>query len=109
MLLFDENLSPDLPRRLADLFPGSAHVHELGLGASPDVQVWEEAKDKMLAVVSKDSDLYYLSLVKKHPPKVIVLRLGNCSTRQVEDTLRRNAIAILEFLNESDTSTLILP
>jgi hypothetical protein len=35
-LLFGENLSPKLPRLLADLFPGSAHVDELGLGATDD-------------------------------------------------------------------------
>lgn len=28
-LLFDQNLSPRLPRRLADLYPGSDHVFEL--------------------------------------------------------------------------------
>ena len=30
-LLFDENLSPKLPRLLAAYFPGSAHVRECGL------------------------------------------------------------------------------
>jgi predicted nuclease of predicted toxin-antitoxin system len=30
-LLFDENLSPKLVAALADIFPNSAHVHEIGL------------------------------------------------------------------------------
>ena len=30
-LLLDENLSPKLIRRLADVFPGSVHVHDCGL------------------------------------------------------------------------------
>jgi predicted nuclease of predicted toxin-antitoxin system len=30
-LLFDQNVSPDLVRRLADLFPGSEHVFNLEL------------------------------------------------------------------------------
>jgi predicted nuclease of predicted toxin-antitoxin system len=29
-LLFDQNLSPRLPSKLADLYPGSQHVRELG-------------------------------------------------------------------------------
>jgi len=34
-LLFDENLSPKLPRLLTDLFPDSLHVREVGMkGAS---------------------------------------------------------------------------
>ncbi len=38
-LPFDENLSPKLPRLLADLFPGSARVEELGLDATDDARV----------------------------------------------------------------------
>ena len=33
-LLLDENLPPGLAASLADLFPGSVHVHECGLGES---------------------------------------------------------------------------
>jgi len=33
-LLFDENLPPRLVELLADIYPGSLHVHQLGLAAS---------------------------------------------------------------------------
>jgi len=33
-LLFDENLSPDLVRRLTDLFPDSVHVRDVDLAAT---------------------------------------------------------------------------
>ena len=36
-LLFDENLSPRLALRLADLFPDSTHVQEIGLKAAADL------------------------------------------------------------------------
>ncbi len=36
-LLFDANLSPRLPTTLADIFPGSVHVRDLGLGRANDV------------------------------------------------------------------------
>lgn len=39
-LLVDENLSPALARELADLFPGSTHVNEVGLGSTPDEAIW---------------------------------------------------------------------
>jgi len=35
-LLFDENLSFRLPRVLADLFPESLHVEDVGLDQSDD-------------------------------------------------------------------------
>ena len=40
-LLFDHNLSHKLVGRLADVFPGSVHVRDLGLHRADDAQVWE--------------------------------------------------------------------
>ena len=82
-LLFDENLSPKLPNRLSDLFPNSLHVRDVGMKATIDPIVWDYAKDNNLMIVSKDADMHDLSLVFGNPPKVIWLRLGNCSTLQV--------------------------
>ena len=55
-LLFDENLSPNLPRLLAGRFPGTAHVRECGLRGQPDEEVWEYARANHYTIVSKDSD-----------------------------------------------------
>ena len=87
-LLFDENLSPALPRRIADLFPNSVHGRDVGMKATDDPIVWDYAKDNDFMIVSKDADMHDLSLVFGNPPKVVWLRLGNCSTRQVEELLR---------------------
>ena len=70
-LLYDENLSPALVAQLADLYRGSAHVDDLGLGRADDRQVWKHAKDNGFCIVSKDSDYYDLSVLHGHPPKVI--------------------------------------
>jgi predicted nuclease of predicted toxin-antitoxin system len=60
-LLFDQNLSPRLPARLADAFPGSDHVQNLGMGAAADDDVWDYALANGFAVVSKDEDYSHLS------------------------------------------------
>jgi predicted nuclease of predicted toxin-antitoxin system len=57
-LLFDENLSPKLVRHLADLFPDSAHVHDCGLGACDDGQIWQFAAEHGFVIASNDLDLY---------------------------------------------------
>ncbi|HSE25425.1 MAG TPA: DUF5615 family PIN-like protein [Pyrinomonadaceae bacterium] len=44
-LLFDENLFPKLARLLADLFPDSVHVRDVGLKAADDSVVWKYAQD----------------------------------------------------------------
>ncbi len=107
-LLFDENLSPKLPSRLSDIFPNSLHVRDVGMEATSDPFVWDYAKDNHFMIVSKDADMHDLSLVFGNPPKVIWLRLGNCSTRQVETVLRRDLQAIQLFYEDQTLSLLAL-
>src|SRR4051812_26647137 len=78
-LLFDENLSPKLPRLVAALFPDSAHVRECGLLGRTDEDVWDYAQANGFTIVSKDSDFQQRSLLYGHPPKVVWLRIGNCT------------------------------
>jgi predicted nuclease of predicted toxin-antitoxin system len=107
-LLFDENLSPKLPNRLGNVFPNSLHVRDVGMKATIDPIVWSYAKDNDLMIVSKDADMHDLSLVFGNPPKVIWLRLGNCSTWQVENLLRQNFKAIKIFHEDENLSLLAL-
>ncbi len=46
-LLFDQNLSPKLVNRLADLFPDSSHVFTLGLDEIEDSEIWRFAKENL--------------------------------------------------------------
>lgn len=107
-LLFDENLSPRLAMRLANLFPDSKHVREIGLQAADDPLVWEYARLNGFLIVSKDADMHDLSLLFGNPPKVIWLRLGNCSTAQAESLLRREFEAIRAFYLDDTVSLLAL-
>ena len=62
-LLFDQNLSPKLPRLLAKLYPSSAHVRDVGLRDASDSEIWQFAKTKGFVIVSKDSDFQQRSLL----------------------------------------------
>ena len=107
-LLFDENLSPRLTRLLVDLFPNSIHVRDVGLKAAEDPLVWDHAKNNGLVLVSKDSDMHQRSFLFGQPPKVVWVRLGNCSTREVEALLRKNLANIKEFYENDYASFLSL-
>ncbi len=107
-LLFDENLSFRLPHRLADIFPNSIHVRDVNLKAADDPMVWDYAKNNDLMIVSKDVDMHDLSLVFGNPPKVIWLRLGNCSTSAVEKILRQDFDVIKLFYEDEQLSLLEL-
>lgn len=96
-MLFDENLSPKLVTALADVFPDSAHVDRIGLGGSTDDDVWQYAKANGFTLVSKDSDFYDKSILYGHPPKIIWIKRGNCTNRQIQLLLRNKADMIDEF------------
>ena len=108
-LLFDQNLSPRLPSLLADIFPDSLHVRELGMQMAQDTRIWDYAKLHGFVIVSKDSDFQARSLLLGHPPKFIWLRVGNCPVKTVEDLLRKYSVAIHTFELDADKAHLLLP
>jgi len=108
-LLFDQNLSPRLPRLLSDLYPDSAHVREVGLRDATDTVIWIHAKQNGLVIVSKDSDFQQRSLLLGHPPKFIWLRVGNCPVQLIQELLRRHSAAIHTFEQSPTESHLMLP
>ncbi len=73
-LPFDQNLSTNLPRLLADVYDGSLHVREAGLLEAEDSAVWDYARHHGLVIVSRDSDIQARSLLYGSPPKFIWLR-----------------------------------
>ena len=108
-LLFDQNLSPRLPRLLADIYAQSVHVREIGLRDANDVVIWEYAKEHDFAIVSKDSDFQQRSLLYGSPPKFIWLRVGNCTVKTIEELLRKHSAAIHTFGMDKAKSHLMLP
>lgn len=108
-LLFDQNLSPRLPRLLADIYAESVHVREAGLRDANDIEIWEYAKAHGYAIVSKDSDFQQRSLLLGAPPKFIWLRVGNCTVKRTEDLLRSYSAAIHTFSLDDSKSHLMLP
>jgi predicted nuclease of predicted toxin-antitoxin system len=107
-LLFDENVSPELPRMLASEYPGSAHVRAVGLRGAEDWQIWDYCLGQGFAIVSKDTDFRERSFVEGFPPKVIWLDIGNAGTTMIADLLWRERQRVEAFGNQDETSCLIL-
>src|SRR5262245_28570309 len=107
-LLFDHNLSPRLVHRLADLYPDTSHVFLVGLDRASDLAVWAYAQTNDYIIVTKDSDFSDVSVLRGFPPKVIWLRLGNCTTSDVERTMRSGFAAIDAFANDPSVGILEL-
>jgi len=107
-LLYDENLPPRLVPRLADIYPASVHVRDVGLKNVPDELVWQYAQENGLVIVSKDSDFHHRSLLFGFPPKVIWLRRGNCSVQDIETMLRSHHAEIEAFNKDTEGAFLVL-
>ena len=107
-MLFDQNISRRLVREMDVAFPGSQHVADVKLMTEDDEIVWKYAADHGFAIISKDSDFFHRALLRGHPPKVIHLRVGNCSTRHIRNLLIDNVSLIYEFISDPIESLLIL-
>ncbi len=107
-LLLDENLSPTLAGILAEIYPGTAHVRELGLKSAPDSTVWAYAASHGYIIVTKDADFHHRSFLQGYPPKVIWVRLGNCSTRDIAELLITRREQVESFLGSTQHSFLML-
>lgn len=56
--LFDESLSYRLVGALSDLYPGSAHVRDVGLLDAADRRIRPYAGEHGFLLASKDNDFY---------------------------------------------------
>jgi len=68
----------------------------------------ESAKQQGLMIVSKDSDFHQRSFVFGFPPKVIWIQLGNCTTTEVEQVIRKDFDAIKAFFEDTEAAFLVL-
>ena len=107
-LLLDQNLSPRLKETLRDWYPESIHVKDIGLESADDLAVWEYARERALTIVSKDSDFRQLSFALGHPPKVVWIRRGNCSTSEIDLLLSESHDDLLAFFNDEAGAFLAL-
>ncbi len=107
-LLFDQNLAPSLPHRLADLYPGSTHVRDVDLAAADDEAIWSHAREGGYIIVTKDDDFRQRSFLRGAPPKVIWARLGNCATSDVEEALRSRHGMVESFAADSTAALLVI-
>ena len=99
-LLFDNDLSPKLKTHLADLYPESLHVKDVGPENAPDNNIWDYARHHGLVIVTKDQDYRELSRARGHPPKVILVERWNGPTAAVATSLRSRYADVLAFIQD---------
>jgi predicted nuclease of predicted toxin-antitoxin system len=93
---------------LAAEFPTSTHVRDVGLNTFSDADVWKYAAANGFIIVSKDVDFQQRALLFGYPPKVIWIRLGNCTTGQIATLLQARLADIQVFESDPAASFLAL-
>ncbi|MFM9962358.1 MAG: DUF5615 family PIN-like protein [Planctomycetaceae bacterium] len=79
-----------------------------GMASAADPLVWDFAAKQDFVIVSKDTDFQQRAVLLGHPPKVVWIRLGNCSTEDVLDLIRTRQQELLAFEADPTASFLEL-
>ncbi len=101
-LLFDQNISFRITKKLIDVFPDCKHVSDCGLMDCDDPNIWEYARKHDYSIVTFDSDFYDISVINGHPPKIIWIRSGNLTTKEIVKLMMQNKNMIEKFLDDED-------
>lgn len=88
-----------LPRRLCAMLGCHGHdaSHTLDLPAgntTKDGAINQRSLDEQRVVVSKDTDFFYSHLLQGRPWKLLLVKTGNISTRELRDLFERNLPSI---------------
>lgn len=95
--LIDENLPDSLVAWSSEDFP---HVTKITKSVS-DEEIWKYAVENDLTILTKDSDFHERILFRDPPPKVVLFKIGNTSTRFLEEFLSRNWIEIEDLIQSA--------
>ena len=105
-ILIDQNISFRLVNRVTDIFPEIKQVRELGLENATDREIWECARREGFTILTFDVDFFNYSVVWGFPPKVIWLHASNQTTSHIETLLKKNLVAIVNFIEDTDVACL---
>lgn len=100
-------LDAQLPRRLTRELTAAGHdaVHALDLPAgnrTTDAEIVSRAASEARIVVTKDSDFVATFLLRRLPPKLLLISTGNISNDELWALFAANLPAIESALGKSD-------
>lgn len=107
-LLFDQNISFRILKKLPEIFQGSSHVNSEGLMNSSDFEIWEYARTQNFIIVTQDSDFNDLYLLRGFPPKILWIQTGNFQTFELALILENRQNTLIEFSTNDELGCLVI-
>ena len=100
-------IDAQLPKSLSEFLKhkgfNSIHTLELpGKNRTKDIQIIQEAIKENRVVISKDNDFLDSFLIKSEPPKLIMVRTGNISNKELLKIFENNLDRITAMLVKSN-------
>lgn len=96
----------NLPHRFA-YWRGEEFLHQRDLNERwPDLSIWKYATEHELIIITKDEDFSKLMRQQEPPPRVLWLRSGNCSLRELHQFLAPHWAQALQLLPTSKLVTI---
>jgi predicted nuclease of predicted toxin-antitoxin system len=105
-LLFDENISWRIVKKVRDIFPLSEHATNIKPKLRDDLDIFYHARKENFLIVTFDEDFRELQSMNGFSPKIIWLRTGNTSTQRVLAKLMDNQQGIVDLENNDEIGIL---
>jgi predicted nuclease of predicted toxin-antitoxin system len=87
-ILLDANISWKLINKLTLVFGECNHVDLIGLSVpAEDKDIWNYALKNEFIIITKDNDFIDLLELNGYPPKVVLLKTGNNSSKAIAELL----------------------
>lgn len=107
-LLFDQNISYRLIKKINDVYEQAYSLRALGLSNSSDIDLWRYAKDNDFTIVTFDADFFDFTTLYGAPPKIIWIKTGNMTTENLANLLLERETLIRDFIKREESDILLL-
>jgi len=102
-LLLDANISWKLVNPLKEFFEDCSHVDFIGLDVpADDNEIWDYALRNDFIIITKDNDFLNILEMNGHPPKIVLLKTGNNSSRALLELIKKIKPLIDELLKSKN-------
>lgn len=98
--IVDAQLPPALARYLSSKGIDAIHVLDVDMMESPDSKIWDLALQDSLVIITKDEDFQMRASLNEVKPKIIWVRVGNCSKKSLINFFEKKWGEIIEELNK---------
>lgn len=77
-------------------------MSDCGLSDTDDIEIWNYAKKNDLTIVTYDQDYFEISLFYESPPKIVWIKSGNLTNKELAKLLINNKKTIIDFIAKDE-------